>query len=201
MPQLVLGTNNAKKRIELEEILAPHGLTVRILKDFPLGPDVVEDGETFVANAEKKAREQALRLGEWVLADDSGLCVPSLGGAPGVYSARYSGEGATDASNNAKLLAELANKDGDDRRAYYVCVVALANPQGEIIATREGRCHGMIRRTPAGSGGFGYDPLFEFPELGQTFGELSAEHKHQLSHRGIALREILPVILEKVTGH
>ena len=131
-------------------------------------------GAEVEGNARLKATQLAPVLGEWVLGEDSGLCVPALGGAPGVYSARYAGEHGNDAANNAKLLAALAGKTGDERAAYYVSAVVLANPAGEVIATAEGRCWGLIGTEARGTGGFGYDPLFTIPEYHATFGELSA---------------------------
>ncbi len=196
MAELVLGTNNQKKRRELEQLLGPHGLVIRLLGEFSNIQEVDEDGDSFQANAVKKATGYALQTGHWVLADDSGLVVPALDGAPGVHSARYSDPGATDERNNAKLLDELAARREVSRAAYYVAVVALSDPAGTIRAVCEGRCHGVIRQTPLGDGGFGYDPLFEIPELGKTFAQLSPEEKHARSHRGEALRGLLPGLLD-----
>ncbi len=186
-PVLVVGTRNAKKREEIREILGDLELDLRDLTAWSDVPDVIEDGTTFEANARKKAVEYARQVGQWVLAEDSGLVVPALNGRPGVYSARYAGKQGDDAANNARLLAELAPLPDDRRAAYYVCFAALADPRGEVQATAEGRCHGVIVREPRGSGGFGYDPLFEIPEYHRTFGELSARVKHALSHRARAL--------------
>ncbi|HMF10759.1 MAG TPA: non-canonical purine NTP pyrophosphatase, partial [Gemmataceae bacterium] len=158
-PVLVLGTRNDKKRQELAEILADLPIEIRDLTGWPGAPDVVEDGSTFEENARKKAEELARSLDQWVLAEDSGLVVPALGGRPGVYSARYAGKQGDDAANNARLLAELAPLPEDRRAAYYVCVAALADLHGEIKAVTEGRCHGVITRDYRGTGGFGYDPL------------------------------------------
>ena len=129
---LVLGTRNAKKRQEIEEILGDLGLELRDLSAFPAAPEVDEDGTTFEANARKKAAEYARQVGQWVLAEDSGLVVPALGGRPGVYSARYAGKQGDDAANNEKLMAELAPFPDDKRAAYYVCFAALADPKGEV---------------------------------------------------------------------
>src|SRR5216683_6300924 len=156
---LVVGTRNPKKREEILEILAGLGVELRDLTAFPDAPEVVEDGKTFEANARKKASELAIALNQWVLGEDSGLMVPALHGRPGVQSARYSGKHGDDAANNAKLLAELAPLPDDHRAAYYVCSIALADPQGQIQGAVEGRCHGIITRALCGSGGFGYDPL------------------------------------------
>jgi XTP/dITP diphosphohydrolase len=191
---LVLGTRNAKKRQELAEILADLPLEVCDLTSWPNTPEVVEDGATFEDNARKKASETARHLHQWVLAEDSGLVVPALNGRPGVHSARYAGKQGDDAANNTRLLAELAPLPDDRRAAYYVCVAALANPQGEIQAVTEGRCHGIITRDYRGTGGFGYDPLFLIPEYHRTFGELSPSVKHALSHRARALEHIRPYL-------
>lgn len=195
---LVLGTHNRKKGQELAELLLPHGISVATLAEIPGCIEVVEDGATFAENAVKKASQQARHLGRWVLAEDSGLAVDALGGAPGVYSARYAGPGASDEENNLKLLAELEGVPPERRGAHYVCHAALADPQGNIVAQSEGRCHGRIRSEPAGSGGFGYDPLFEIVEYHRTFGELSPVVKAFLSHRAQAIRRLLPEILRLV---
>jgi XTP/dITP diphosphohydrolase len=187
---LVLGTRNTKKRQELVEILADLPLEVRDLTSWPDAPEVVEDGATFEGNARKKAAELARYLKHWVLGEDSGLVVPALNGRPGVHSARYAGKQGDDATNNARLLAELAPLPEDRRAAYYVCVAALANPDGEIQAVTEGRCHGIITRDYRGTGGFGYDPLFLTPEYHRTFGELSPRVKRALSHRARALEKM-----------
>jgi XTP/dITP diphosphohydrolase len=173
-PILVLATRNAKKRMEIAEILGDLGITLHDLSLYPGAPEVVEDGDTFEANARKKAVETAKAVGQWTLGEDSGLVVPALGGRPGVYSARYAGTQGDDAANNKKLLAELAPLPIDKRDAYYVCTAALADPAGQVHAVVEGRCHGRIIDEYRGTGGFGYDPLFLIPEYHQTFGELSA---------------------------
>jgi XTP/dITP diphosphohydrolase len=191
---LVLGTRNAKKRREIEEILADLDVTLHDLSQYPDAPEVVEDGATFEANARKKASETARAVGHWVLGEDSGLVLPALNGRPGVYSARYAGKQGDDAANNARLLAELAPLGPDARAAYYVCTAALADPVGTIHAVVEGRCHGRIIDDHRGTGGFGYDPLFLIPEYHRTFGELSPIVKHALSHRGRALTRLRPVL-------
>jgi len=191
---LVLGTRNAKKRKEIEEILGDLGITLQDLSMYPAAPEVVEDGATFEANARKKAMETALAIGQWVLGEDSGLVVPELGGQPGVYSARYAGTQGDDAANNQKLLRELASMPQEKREAYYVCTAALADPQGTVHAVVEGRCHGRIIDEARGAGGFGYDPYFLIPEYHQTFGELSTRVKHALSHRGRALLQLRPIL-------
>jgi XTP/dITP diphosphohydrolase len=193
-PVLVVGTRNPKKREEILDILGDCGVELRDLTQYPGAPEVVEDGATFEENACKKAVELAGRLHEWVLGEDSGLVVPALNGRPGVHSARYAGKQGDDAANNARLLAELAPLADDRRAAYYVCTAALADPSGQVRATAEGRCHGVIMREARGGGGFGYDPLFLIPEYHKTFGELSARVKHALSHRARALAQLRPAV-------
>jgi XTP/dITP diphosphohydrolase len=197
---LVVGTRNPKKREEILEILGDIGLDITDFTHFPSAPEVVEDGTTFEANARKKSSETATALGQWVLAEDSGLVVPALGGRPGVYSARYAGKQGDDAANNQKLLAELGPFPDNKRAAYYVCTAALADPGGTVHAVAEGRCHGFILREFRGSGGFGYDPLFLVREYRHTFGELSARVKHAISHRARALAQLRAVLRKLATG-
>lgn len=193
---LILGTRNRKKRQEIVEILGDLPLTFGDLTEFANVPEVVEDGETFEANARKKASETAVAVQQWALAEDSGLVVPALGGQPGVHSARYAGEHGDDVANNARLLAELDKLPDEQRAAYYVCTAALADPRGQIHAVAEGRCHGRMIREQRGQGGFGYDPLFLVPEYHRTFGELSARVKHAISHRARALVQLRPVLIK-----
>ena len=192
---LVIGTHSEGKGRELHELLGPFGFTIKTLKDFDSPLNVVEDGDSFEANARLKACQQAVHLGHWVLADDSGLEVDALKGAPGIYSARYSGESATDADNNAKLLHELANVPAAKRGARYYCHVVLADRTGKIQAESCGTCRGSIRTEPAGSNGFGYDPIFEVVEYHRTFGELGPAVKRALSHRARAMRAIAPELV------
>lgn len=190
MPRLVLSSRNKKKLGELLDLLGDLGIELTDLSPYPDAPEVEETGTTFEENARLKATTLAPLLGEWVLGEDSGLVVPSLGGQPGIYSARWAGQHGNDAANNAKLLAELAGKTGDSRAAYYVSTAALANPVGEVVAVVEGRCWGVMAEVARGSGGFGYDPLFIIPEYHASFGELSAQVKHALSHRGRAIAKL-----------
>jgi XTP/dITP diphosphohydrolase len=194
-PLIVVGSHNRKKGKELAELLAPHGWQVATLADFPNPIDVVEDGDSFAANARLKAIQQARHLGQWVLADDSGIEVDALGGAPGIYSARFAGEPPDDEANNRLLLARLAGLPDEKRGAQYYCHVAVADPQGQIRAEATGICRGRIREEPDGENGFGYDPLFEIRELHQTFGRLGPHVKQVLSHRGRAMRSLLPRLL------
>lgn len=193
---LVIGTRNRKKGAELIELLAPWGIAAVTLDDVPEAIEVEESGDSFAANARLKASLQAKHLGRWVLADDSGLEVDALGGAPGVYSARFAGPDATDEANNQHLLKKLGNTPLEKRTARYVCHIALADPTGEIRAESHDDCHGRIRFQPAGTNGFGYDPLFEVVEYHRTFGELGPHVKRVLSHRSRALRAIVPKLIE-----
>jgi XTP/dITP diphosphohydrolase len=204
---LVLASRNAKKSREIAELLAPHGLQVVGVADFPDVPEVVEDRDSFAGNAQKKASETARRLGRWVIAEDSGLSVDALGGRPGVYSARYSGEPTGDRDeqdrrNNAKLIAELAGVPPERRTAHYVCHVSVADPTGEVRLDVEATCGGRIVDEPRGHNGFGYDPHFLIPEYHRTFGELSPLVKNHLSHRARALARLVPrlVALWRETG-
>ena len=199
MPRLVLGSRNKKKLGELLDLLGDLPIELTDLSPYPDAPEVDETGTTFEENARLKATQLAPVLGEWVLGEDSGLCVPILDGAPGVYSARYAGTHGNDTANNAKLLAELSGKTGDQRAAYYVSTVALANPAGEVVAVVDGKCWGVIDTQAKGTGGFGYDPLFVVPEYHASFGELSSRVKHALSHRGRAVTKLRPV-LRKLFG-
>jgi XTP/dITP diphosphohydrolase len=191
---LVVATRNRKKKQEILEILGDLPVELQDLSAHPQAPEVIEDGTTFEANARKKAVETALAVKQWVLAEDSGLVVPALGGRPGVHSARYAGKQGDDAANNARLLAELAPLPDERRAAYYVCFAVVADAAGDVKASAEGRCHGVILKDYRGQGGFGYDPLFLIPEYHQTFGELSPRVKHALSHRARALEQLRPML-------
>lgn len=193
-PKLVLGSRNRKKLQELHELLSDLPLRLTDLAEFPDAPEVVEDGETFEANARKKAATLAPVFHHWVLGEDSGLVVPALGGQPGVYSARFAGRQGDDEANNDLLLQKLAGLPNEQRSAYYVCTAALSDPNGRIVAITDGRCHGRIVGQRRGTGGFGYDPLFLIPEYHQTFGELSPRVKQALSHRARALAQLRPVL-------
>jgi XTP/dITP diphosphohydrolase len=194
-PDVVLATRNAKKCAELRALLAPYAILVRSLSEYGDVPEVIEDGVTFSENAAKKASQTARLLGCWTIGEDSGLEVDVLQGAPGVYSARYSGTGATDASNTALLLARMTATPDERRGARYVCHVALADPTGRVRLHVEAACRGRITRELRGTQGFGYDPCFLIPELHRTFGELSPLVKQQLSHRGRALHQLIPQLL------
>ncbi len=184
---IVLATKNKGKTEELKKLLAGFPVEIKSLSDFGKIPAVQEDGETFEENAVKKARFTAKILGLPALADDSGLMVEALGGAPGVRSARYAGENSTDSENNAKLISDLENVG--DRAAAFNCVIAIAVPWGPALIY-EGRCDGQITQEPAGTQGFGYDPVFYYPPLQKTFAQLSTKEKNLVSHRGQALKEL-----------
>jgi XTP/dITP diphosphohydrolase len=199
--EIVLGTTNAGKLRECTELLAPFGIVCRSLAGLTGAVEVDETGTTFAENAALKATAQARALGRWVIAEDSGLVVSALDGAPGVNSARFSGPApaddrdAVDARNNALLLERLAGRSAADRACHYACHAALADPRGVVVATASGTCHGVIAEQPRGGGGFGYDPLFVVPEYGRTFGEIPPAVKAVISHRARALRALLPAVV------
>ncbi len=184
---LVLATRNQGKVREFADLLAAYPVELRSLADFGPIPEVEEDGDTFDENAYKKALFTAKVLGLPAIADDSGLVVEALDGAPGVHSARYAGEGATDADNIEKLLREMEGVT--NRKAAFECVLSIAVPSGPAL-TYEGRCEGEITTEIRGDGGFGYDPVFFYPEFGRTFAECGREEKNRVSHRGRALAEV-----------
>ncbi|HEX3728094.1 MAG TPA: non-canonical purine NTP pyrophosphatase [Pirellulales bacterium] len=191
---LVLGTHNRKKGAELVELLAGLALEVKTLADFSIATVVDEDGDSFAANARLKATNYAKTIGAWVLGEDSGLAVDALGGAPGIYSARFAGPQASDEQNNARLLTELATTPLALRTAHYVCQLALSDPSGTVRAECGGKCHGRIRFEAAGESGFGYDPLFEVIEYHRTFGQLGDRVKSALSHRARGIEKLLPLL-------
>lgn len=187
--QFILASKNRKKLEEMNRILTPLG--VEVVNETALGivlPDVAETGTTFLENAKLKAVSAMQNSGLPAIADDSGLCVDALDGAPGVFSARYSGEHGDDASNNALLLKNMQNVPPERRSAHFVSAIYVAFPNGAYI-TAEGRCDGFIGFAPVGENGFGYDPLFMVGE--QSFAQLTPAQKDQISHRGNALRQLL----------
>ena len=201
--KLLIASENAKKRAELEALLAPLGLELVLPSQIGGLPEVVENEPTFAGNAGLKASAGAKASGLWTLADDSGLEVDALGGAPGVRSARFAGRHGDDRANNALLLERLRGVPHEGRAARFVCALALARPDGELALALEGEARGRILDAPRGMGGFGYDPLFLFTEpgfeqSGRVFGELSPSEKALVSHRGRALRrlaELMPAVL------
>jgi XTP/dITP diphosphohydrolase len=182
--KLVISTRNPHKLEEISAILDWTSLELLTVGNFPDAPEVVEDGDTFLTNAVKKAVILAKATKNWALADDSGLEVDALGGAPGVYSARYAGEPANYEANNRKLLREMVN--AADRRARFRCAIALSDPSG-YARTVEGTCEGVIVPAPRGTSGFGYDPLFQPDGYDQTFAEMDQDLKNNISHRATAL--------------
>ncbi|MDD5669542.1 MAG: XTP/dITP diphosphatase [Candidatus Omnitrophica bacterium] len=191
--ELIVATKNKKKLEEIKEILKGLRLTILSLADYPDVPRIVENGKTFQENAVIKAMKIARFTGKLTMGEDSGLCVQALGGAPGVYSARFSGKDKDDNKNNLKLLRLLKGLPVKKRKAHYSCAVAIADPSG-LIKVVEGKCRGRIGVEQKGEFGFGYDPLFVIPSYGKTFAELGPEIKHSMSHRFRALKKIRGVI-------
>jgi XTP/dITP diphosphohydrolase len=199
-PTLVIATGNPGKIRELSAMLTDLGLRLKTLADFPDCPEVVEDRDTFEANAAKKAKAVAACSGYAALADDSGLEVEALGGRPGVFSARYAADRTatarpTDPDNYRKLLEEMASIPWEKRRARFVCCMVVAFPGGRTAVAR-GTCEGLINLAPQGDGGFGYDPVFWLPEYQKTMAEVGLEIKNQISHRAQALEQLYTTLAE-----
>ncbi|MEW6672443.1 MAG: XTP/dITP diphosphatase [Thermodesulfobacteriota bacterium] len=184
---IVIATRNLGKKAEIKKLLKGFPVDIKTLDEFGPVPEIEENGKTFEENAYKKAGFIAKILGMPALADDSGLVVEALDGRPGVHSARYAGEDATDQQRCQNLLREMEGRT--DRRAAFECVISIAVPSGPAL-TYEGRCEGLIAPSASGSGGFGYDPIFFYPPAGKTFAEMTAEEKNSVSHRGRALRDL-----------
>ena len=195
--RMILASNNAHKAEELRAILSVLGVETLTMRESGFSSDPEENGTTFAENAYIKAKSLFDLAGCAVIADDSGLAVDALGGAPGVYSARYAGEDADDAKNNEKLLRELENIADPRRTAAFVSAICCILPDGRVLRA-EGRCPGIILRRAAGDGGFGYDPLFYVPEYGRTFAEMSSAEKNSVSHRARALREFSRIFTEEM---
>lgn len=193
--ELLLATKNAHKVEELKHLLKGLNVEVSSLADYPSVQDVVEDGDTFLANARKKATYAAKTLHKWALADDTGLVVEALGGQPGVLSARYAGGQGDYAANNQKLLAELREVPDCRRHAVFVCCMVLFSPDGREWEV-EGRLEGRIVRGLKGDRGFGYDPLFFIPGKDKTLAELTMDEKSAISHRGQALEKMRKILVE-----
>jgi len=197
--EVVIATRNSGKLREIQAILAPLGLKILSLRDFPRIPEIIEDGQTFEENAVKKAAAVSRQTGRMAIADDSGLAVDALQGRPGVFSSRYAGEKATDAERYQKLLKEMAGTPLGKRGATFMCAMAVAAPDGKA-ETVVGQCRGEIAFAPKGSHGFGYDPVFYLSERGKTMAELEPEVKNRISHRALALeklKQLLPKFLEE----
>ena len=197
--RILIATGNQGKVKEIRDLVEGIPIVFLSLSDVVDAPEVIEDGLTFEENALKKARMLAAATGLVTLADDSGLCVEALDGRPGVYSARYAGEGASDAEKCARIIQEMENVPEHSRTARFVCVIALVTPEGEEKMFR-GSCEGTITSEPRGTGGFGFDPIFYFEEAGRTFAEMDRHAKNQVSHRGRALREFERFLREIMTG-
>jgi XTP/dITP diphosphohydrolase len=200
MRELLIATHNGGKVREVVSFLDELPLRLRSLAEFPSIGEVEETGTTFNANAALKATSYAAQTGLWTLADDSGLEVDALGGAPGVFSARYGGEGASDAERIARLLGELSRTGDSERRARFVCVIAIADPDARIVHTSTGICEGGIALAPRGTGGFGYDPVFIPDGYQESFGELPMAIKQRISHRARALEAVRSFLLDHSPG-
>ena len=194
--QLLVATKNNEKVAELKNLLSNFPVRLRSLREFVDAGDVKETGENFKENAALKAQGYALHTGLWSLADDSGLEVEALRGAPGIFSARYGGKSATDQVKIKKLLRELNKKQNDERFARFVCAMAISDEKGEIKFVAEGICNGRISLEPRGNNGFGYDPIFIPAGFNETFGELSSEIKQQISHRAQASKKIIQYLCD-----
>ena len=192
MTKLLVATHNQGKVVEFADMLQDMAIEWLSLDDVGVLRDVEETGSTFRENSVLKARTYAAETGLLTLADDSGLEVDALDGAPGVYTARYGGSGLTAVQRYQKLLSDLNTVPASKRTARFRCVIVLAGPDGTILGEAEGVCEGLIARAPAGIGGFGYDPIFYLPSFKQTMAQLSAAQKHQISHRGQAMQKIEP---------
>lgn len=200
MLKIVLASRNKGKIKEMKDLLSSYmnvPFEILSLDDIGFTGEIIENGDSFEANSIIKALVPA-SLGYIGVADDSGLAVDALNGAPGIYSARYSGEGATDEKNNNKLLSELKSVEEKDRTARFVCSISCEFPDGREGFTTVGICKGTILREPHGNGGFGYDPLFYYPEFNKTFGEMTAEEKNSISHRSIAMRAFAEKLAELI---
>jgi len=196
MKQLLVATRNVNKLREIKELLRDLPIDVISLNEYNSEiPDVIEDGETFVANAEKKASTIAQVTNQFTLSDDSGLCIDYLGGAPGVYSARYAGDVKDDSLNRKKVLCALNDLPDEERTAHFACAIAFAAPN-TIIDIVEGTVSGTIARTEMGEHGFGYDSIFYYPPLKKTFAQISSKEKNEISHRANALKLIKNVIMQ-----
>lgn len=184
-----MASRNKGKVAEIKELLDGLGFKVTCLSDYPHIPEVIEDGKTYRANALKKAREIALATGKMAISDDSGIEVKALGNAPGIFSARFAGEGASEKAKNKKLFSMLKGVPMHRRQARYRCVIALVNAKGEELGVVQGTCSGYITTNERGRNGFGFDPLFLLKRYNKTFGELGPEVKAKISHRARALRK------------
>ena len=198
--EIVVATRNRKKLAEIKDILKEFKPVISSLADYAKPPRIMENGKTFRENAIKKALAVARSTGKFTLGEDSGLCVYALGGKPGVYSSRFSGRNKSDRQNNLKLLKALLGLPQSKRKAYYVCVVVLADKDG-LVGAAEGRCSGVIGIEEKGTHGFGYDPLFIIPKYKKTFAQLGEKIKHKMSHRYHALKKAKKIIQKYIERH
>ncbi len=199
MKELIVASRNKGKVSEIKDLLQGLPYKVSSLLDYPLIPDIIEDGKTYQANALKKAREVALATGKMTMSDDSGIEVKALSNAPGIYSARFAGKGAGDKARNRKLFRLLKKVPFARRQARYRCVIALVNARGEALGTVQGSCSGYITTREIGRNGFGFDPLFWLKRYRKTFGQLPPQVKSRISHRARALKKFR-LLLRKVTA-
>ena len=198
--ELIVATKNKKKLKEIREIWRGLGLKMTSLADYPKAPRIIENGKTFRENAVKKAVKTARFTRKLTLGEDSGLCVDALGGEPGIYSSRFSGKDKNDLKNNLKLLGLLSYLPLSQRKAHYICAVALADKSG-LVGVVEGRCDGLIGFELKGKSGFGYDPLFIIPQYKKTFAQLGERIKHKMSHRFRALKRAKRMIQKYIEQH
>jgi len=198
--EIIVATKNKGKLIEIRDLLKDLRVDVSSLEDYPDIPEIVEDKDSFLENSRKKSSVVTKATGKWSLADDSGLVVDALNGAPGIRSARYAGKQGDHAANNRKLLEEMREVPDGKRRARFVCAMVITSPDGTQWDIEES-CEGEILRELKGSGGFGYDPLFFIPDKGFTMAELPLNEKNKISHRGKALRHMKEIIKKAVSGN
>jgi len=198
MKELIVASRNKGKVAEIKELLTGLPFKVTSLLDYPQVPDIVEDGKTYQANALKKARETALATGKMAMSDDSGIEVKALNNAPGIYSARFAGEGASEKARNRKLFAMLKGVPMSKRQARYRCVIALVNAKGRELGVVQGTCSGYVTTKDIGKNGFGFDPLFLLKRYNKTFGQLPSSLKAKISHRARALKKFR-LLLSRVT--
>jgi XTP/dITP diphosphohydrolase len=199
--ELIVASRNKGKIGEIKELLASLPFKVTSLLDYPHIPDIIEDGKTYRANALKKARETALATGKMAMSDDSGIEVKALGNAPGIYSARFAGEGASEKVRNKKLFAMLKNVPSSKRQARYRCVIALVNAKGQELGFVEGTCSGYVTTKDVGQNGFGFDSLFLLKRYNKTFGQLPSSLKAKISHRARALKKFRILLDRAIAGN
>ncbi|MCQ2533102.1 MAG: XTP/dITP diphosphatase [Clostridia bacterium] len=194
--RIVIATGNQDKVREINEILSGTDFEAVSMKSIGINPDIVEDADTFEGNALIKAKAVHALVNDYVMADDSGLCIDALNGAPGVYSARFCGENSTYQEKFDKIFEMLKDVSNDKRTAHFVCAIAVVRPDGSSFTVKE-QCDGILQKTPMGSNGFGYDPIFYVPEFGMTTAQMEPEQKHKISHRGKALASMVAKLCEK----